>query len=390
MGKKGLSRNTKLLSVASFLVDVSSEMVFPLLPFFVTVILGAPVLAIGLMESLGEAAVAITAILSGFYSDKIGKRKNLIIGGYSLSAIFKGFLAIVTSWQQVILLRVLERIGKGMRDTPRDALIGLSESRETLGRAFGFRKFLDNMGAVLGPFITALLLILLFNEQHTDVAYRTIFLIAVIPAALAVIGLFFLRDKPSKVEVPKLAFRRILSNKKVRNFILVMTFLYIGNFSAMFFLLRAGDFMPLYLIPLLYLAYNAAYTAFSLPSGIMAGRLGARKTVLFAMLLFIAALAGVAFFPSVPVIFFMLFLAGWFMAIAKTAPQVFIVNNMEKNNLASAVGSYRGLTGLALLPANLLAGLLWTVTVFSVPATFIFSIATTAISIVLLLLFVRD
>jgi len=391
MGIKDLSRNTKLLSLASFLVDVSSEMVFPLLPFFVTVVLGAPVFAVGMMESLGEAAVAVTAILSGFYADKTGRRKGLIMGGYSLSAIFKGFLAFVASWQQAVALRVLERVGKGMRDTPRDALIGLSETKETLGTAFGVRKFFDNCGALLGPFLTTLLLIFLFGEQqHSGEAYRTIFLIAVIPAALAVAALFFLRDKRSKAEPPALAFEHISSNRKVRNFILVMAFLYLGNFSVMFFLLRAGAFMPLYLIPLLYLAYNAACTAFSLPSGIMAGRLGARKTVLFAMLLLAAALAGVAFFPSVLVFFLMLFLAGWFMAIAKTAPQVFIVRNMKKSNLASTVGAYRGLTGLALLPANLLAGFLWTVTVFSVPATFVFSIIITLLSVVFLLAFVRD
>ena len=141
---KGLSRNTKILGVASFLVDVSSEMIFPLLPFFLTVILGAPVFAVGLMESLGGLAVALTAILAGFYSDKIGKRKKIIVFGYGLSALSKTFLVIVTSWIQVILIRILERFGKGIRDTPRDALIGLSETKSTLGRAFGFRKFMDN------------------------------------------------------------------------------------------------------------------------------------------------------------------------------------------------------------------------------------------------------
>ncbi len=387
---KGLSRNTKLLAIASFFVDVSSEMIFPLLPFFITVILGAPVFVLGLMESLGGAVVALTAVLSGFYADKIGRRKRIIISGYGLSALFKGFLAIATSWPQVVLLRILERIGKGMRDTPRDALIGLSETKETLGQAFGFRKFLDNAGAVLGPLIAAFLIAFLFGGQHTESAYRILFLIAVVPALLAVVALIFVRDRPSKAEVPRIAFGHILSNIKVRNFILVMTFLYLGAFSMMFFLLRASDYMALLLIPIAYLAYNASYTAFSLPAGIMTGRLGAKKTILFAMLLFLSALAGIAFLPSIPV-FFLAFLAlGWFMAIAETAPQVYIVNRMKKENYASAIGSYKGMTGMAALPANLIAGFLWTVPLFSVPATFVFSIATTCIAIVLLVVFLRD
>ena len=390
MELKGISRNTKILSVASFLVDVSSEMIFPLLPFFLTVILSAPVFAVGLMESLGGLAVALSAILAGFYSDKIARRKNIIIFGYGLSAVFKAFLAVVTSWPQVVILRVLERVGKGARDTPRDALIGLSETKETLGRAFGFRKFFDNAGGVIGPILAAFFIAFLFANEHSEPAYRTLFLIAVIPAALAVVALFFLRDKPSKAEAPRMAFEHILSNTKVRNFIIVMAFLYFGVFSMMFFLLRASDYMALIMIPIVYLAYNVSYTVFSFPSGMMADKFGARKTLLFAMLLLLLALAGVSFFPSLMILFFMFIVLGWFMAIVKTAPQVFIVNRMGENNYASAIGSYRGLTALAAFPANLIAGLLWTIPLFGVPGTFVFSIATTAIAIVLLLVFVRD
>ncbi len=387
---KGISRNTKILGVASFLVDLSSEMIFPLIPFFLTAILGAPVFAIGLMESLGESVVAITTLASGFYSDKIGKRKRLIVAGYGMSALFKGFLAIVTSWPQVIFLRLLERVGKGLRITPRDALIGLSESKSTLGKAFGFRKFLDNIGAVLGPLIAAILIAFLFNNQQTEEAYRSLFLIAVIPAVFAVIALLFVRDKPSKTESPKIAFKHIFSNSKVRNFIIVMSFMYLGVFSLMFFLIRAGEYMALFLIPIAYMAYNVSYTIFSMPSGIMADKFGAKKSLLFSMLLFLAALVGFAFYPSVAVVFFMFIVLGWFMSIAKTAPQIFLIKHIQGNNFASAIGSYKGLTGIAALPANLFAGFLWTVTLFTVPATFVFSIVTTAIAIVLLLVFVRD
>lgn len=388
--KNGISRNTKILGFSSFLTDLSSEMIFPLLPFFLTAILGAPVFAVGLMESLSESVVALAAIASGFYADRTGKKKGIIVAGYSLSAAFKAFLVIVTTWQQVIGLRVLERIGKGMRDAPRDALIGMSESKDTLGKAFGFRKLLDNAGAVLGPFIAALLIALFFNSQHIDESYRFVFLIALIPAVLAVVALLFVKDIPSEKESPKIAFHNLLSNKKARNFIIVMAVLSLGNFSAMFFLLRANDFITLLLIPISYMIFNVSYTIFSMPSGIMADRLGPKKSLFFAMVLFIITLIGFAFYPSPAILFLMFVVLGWFMAIFETAPQVFLINNTSKNNYASVMGSYRGLTGLAALPANLMAGILWTIPLFSVPSTFVFSIATTLVAMVLLLVFVRD
>ncbi|HID73221.1 TPA: MFS transporter, partial [Candidatus Micrarchaeota archaeon] len=189
-----VSRNSKLLGTASMLTDVSTEMIYPLLPFFLTDILFAPVFVIGLMASLGEFTVAVMGFLSGMYSGAIGKRKAIIITGYSASAIFKGFLALVTSWPQVVFLRVLDRAGKGIRDVPRDALIGLSEPKSNLGRAFGFRKLMDNIGAILGPLAATAFVILFFNSVHTEESYRTLFLLAVIPAALAVAVLLFLRD----------------------------------------------------------------------------------------------------------------------------------------------------------------------------------------------------
>ena len=388
--KNGISRNTKILGISSFLTDLSSEMIFPLLPFFLTAILGAPILVIGVMESLSESVVALTSIISGFYSSRTGKKKNIIIAGYSLSAVFKAFLVIVTSWQQVVGLRVLERIGKGMRDSPRDALIGMSENKQTLGKAFGLRKFLDNAGAVLGPLAAAIFIALFFGNEHIDESYRFVFLVALVPAVLSVVVLLLVKDKPSKKETPKIVLKNLLSNVKLRNFAIVMAVLYLGNFSAMFFLIRADEFITLLLIPISYMIFNVSYTLFSMPSGIMADKLGPKKSLFFSMLLFLIALIGFAFYPSPAVLFLMFVVLGWFMAIVETAPQVFLINHTSKTNYASAIGSYKGITGLAALPANLFAGFLWTVTVFSVPATFVFSIATTVIAMVLLLVIVRD
>jgi len=386
----GVSRNSKLLGFASMLTDISTEMIYPLLPFFLTDVLYAPIIVIGLLESLGEFTVAVTGFLSGVYSDSIGKRKKLIISGYTASALFKGFLAVVTSWPQVILLRILDRAGKGIRDVPRDALIGLSEPKNNLGNAFGFRKFMDNLGAIIGPLAATAFVILFFNSIHSEESYRTLFLISVIPAAFAVLALFFLND-PSTDKTPS---RKIITDvfniPNFRQFMIAGIVFSIGQFSILFMLLRANEYLPLFLIPLSYLAFNVFYTIFAYPAGILLDRFGARNALILAMLCFLATLIGIGFFPSMLTIFAAFALLGLFMAIAETAPQVFLVKNVPQARYASAIGSYKGILGLTALPANLLAGILWTVPIFSVPSAFIFSIVTTVLSIIMLFVLVKE
>lgn len=389
MKNKGISQNTRLLAITSFLVDVSSEMVFPLLPAFLTIFLGAPVIIIGVMESLSEFVIAIADIFSGFYSDKVGRRKKLILFGYSISAFFKGLLVLAGTWLQVVVIRICERTGKGLHESPRDALIGLSEDGPSLGKAFGFRKLFDSAGAMFGPLIAAAIVILFFNETYTEFAYRLIFAVAFVPALLAILVLFFIKDKPSIRATPRFALERIVSNTNIRNFIIVAMIFYLGQFSLMFFILRANEFLPLFLVPIAYLAYTAAYTAFSMPAGIIVDRFGAKSALALAMLFFLTALTGFAFFPSIFVIFLMFAILGCYMAISETAPQILLVKSSQHNHYGSTIGTYRGITGMAAVPANLIAGMLWTIGVLSVPSAFIFSIATTCFAFVLLLIFVK-
>ena len=386
---KGVSRNTKLLSIASFLVDISSEMIYPLLPFFLTNVLLAPAFVIGLMESIGGFTIAVSGFLSGIYSERIGKRKSIIIAGYSISALFKAVLVFLTSWPQLVLLRVLERAGKGIRDVPRDALIGLSEEKSNLGKAFGFRQMLDNAGAILGPLIATVLLALLGNGM-LDETYRMMFIASVVPAAIAVMVLFFIQDYPTQKAPAMQILRSVADSGQIRQFLIAGCVFSLGQFSMMFFLLRANDFAPLVLIPVLYLAYNVFYTLFALPAGLLSDRIGAKRTLTLGMLLYLAALAGFAFFPSVLMMFFAFALLGFFMAISETVPQTLIVRSVERGQYASAIGTYRGIIGVCALPANLVAGALYAFTVFSSPETFIFSIATTIIGIILLTVIVKE
>lgn len=386
-----VSANTRLTGIASLLVDVSSEMIFPLLPFFLTNILLAPVFVIGLLESLGEVTLALVSFLSGIYSDRIGKRKGIIVGGYAASAVFKAFLPFVTSWPQVAVIRMLDRAGKGARVVPRDALIGMSEPKENLGHAFGFRKMMDNIGAILGPLIATFFIIFFFNNSNSEESYRALFAIAIVPAVLAMLFLAFIKDpKSNGNHQTKRILLDVFKIPNFKQFMLSGAVFSLGQFSIMFFLLRANEFMPLYLIPLGYLSFNIFYTIFSYPAGILSDKFGARKALIFAMLCFIASIMCIGFFPSMVVIFISFALLGLFMAIADTAPQVFLTSSLPQDHYASAIGSYKGITGLTSVPANLLAGLLWTIPIFSVPATFIFSIITSVLGILCLVLLVKE
>jgi len=344
-------------------------------------VLGGPAFAVGLMEGLGEFAVAVSSILSGLYSDKIGKRKNIILFGYSLSALFKAFLLVITTWPQVVLLKMVERVGKGMRDSPRDALIALSEKKEVLGEAYGFRRFLDNLGATLGPLLATLIIAVFFGNSHNGEAYNFLFVVALIPATLAIAVLFFVKEKESAKKPTKINLEYISKNRDVKRFSLLMAFFTLGQFSLMLFLLKAGEVVSLVFIPVFYLVFNVAYTLFAIPAGIMIDKIGSKKTMVSGMLLFAAAVALIALAPNPATIFFAFILIGCQMAISQTVPSAFLVNRTEEGSYATAIGFYKSVVGISSLPANLIAGVLWTISFLGIPAAFIFSFIVSLVSV---------
>jgi MFS family permease len=371
-----MGTNAKILGATGFLANASTEMLIPLLPLFLTKVLLAPVLVVGLMESLDGFVTGIRSLLARL---RPSGGKRTVVAGYTLSAIVKSLLVSASAWPQVAAIRVLAGFGDGIAERPQEAMLSQESGAE---EASGFRRMLGNMGAIVGPLVAALILVLVSTKAR---AYGTVFLLAAVLAILAVPALFFLRekpsqqpktvtDKPARMSLPFLAFTAILA---------------LGQFSVMFFILRAADFLPLVLIPIAYLAYNVFCVIFSMPAGILADRLGFRAAMLLGMLSLLLALAGAAFFPSLIVLLVAFALLGVSVAALKTVPQAFLSRTVRKECYASAMGSYKGLTGIMGLPANLLAGLLWTVPLFGAPAPFVFSIATT-IAAVLLLLVVKD
>jgi MFS family permease len=385
--KKDISLNTKICALTSFLADVSSEMAYPILPLFLTQILGAPTFALALIEGAGEFAVNISNMLAGFYSDRTGKRKPFVIAGYSLSGLIKGFLVFATSWWQVFVIRVVERIGKGIRGAPRDALIALSEHDDTLGKAIGFRKMMDNAGAVVGPLLCSVLLALLLDGS-TETTYRVIFAIGFVIALLAVITTFFLQEKKTQPQKTEKIFLTLAQNSEYKNFIISAAVFSIGQFSIMLFILKAGTYASAIFIPIIYLAYNVFYTVFAMPAGHLSDKIGAKKCVVLGWFIFFIVLVGFMFFSNFATMFILFALLGLFMAFNETAPRIFLTE-ITKKQYTSALGLYNGITGTLSLIANLIAGLLWDIQVVSIPLSFGFAALTTLTSIILFIFFMR-
>ena len=386
--RKGLSRDTKILGATSFLTDVSTEMMVPLLPLFITQALGAPAFILGLIEGWAAVSVSLLDMASGWLSDKLKKRKSFLIAGYGLSTLTKPLFAFASAWPQMFLLRFIERMGKGIRRVPRDAMIGAAEPRANLGKAFGFRKMLDSAGAILGPLLAALLLFHFGGEMPDDEIYRTIFLLAAIPAAIGTLLLFLIKEK--REELAKISSSARIVSKEFSGFLLVAAFFSIAQMGIAFFILRAGEVLPLVMVPIAYLAYNAAYTVFAMPAGILTDRFGPRAMLVFAYSLFGALCIMFAIFSGYAALLFLFALLGVFMAVVETTPRVYLVETTPGNKYATAIGTYQGVTGLLMLPANLVAGALWGFHVFGFHAPFVFSACIAILAAIGLLFFVKN
>ncbi len=389
MDSKGLSRNTKLFSLASFLVDISSEMIIWVLPFFLSSVLMAPVLVIGLIDALRESVAKFVGVFAGLYADRTGKRKRMIIAGYSVSGIVKAFLLFATHSWQVALIVLFERSGKGIRDPPRDSLIVLSEKKELLGHAFGFRRMVDTFGAILGPLIAAAILAL-FASEGLRGTYDIIFLVALVPAFLAVVVVLFVRENPAVVQDQGKIILDVLLARNFKRFAAVSFLFALGEFTVAFFLLRASLVVPLVYIPLLGMAFNIFYALSALPVGRLSDRFGAKNILFAGWILFGIVLLGFALFLSFQSIFPLFALFGVFTAIYKVAPGVFLAKTVRHGQYASASGIYYGAIGIATLAANGIAGFLWDMKFESIPAPFLFSGITTVAALVMLAVLVKE
>lgn len=352
-----IPKNIFVLGLVSFLTDVSSDMIYPILPIFLSDVLGSSKLFIGLIEGIAESTASILKIFSGWLSDRLGKRKILVVLGYGLSALGKPMLSLVTAGWHVLFLRFLDRFGKGVRTSPRDALIAESSKEERRGLSFGFHRAMDSGGAVIGPLL-AFVFLPLVNRN-----YRALFLIASIPAFLSVLFLLlFVREKrkvrDKRASLDKLKFSGF--DRRFKIFVLGMTTFTLGNSSDAFLFLRAkGLNIDVVFIPILWLVLNTVYTLVSLPAGWLSDRIGRKNLILSGLLVYALVYLGFAFATRSYHAWLLFAIYGFYYGLADGTVRAYVADLVEEKKRATAYGIYHGAVGLTALPASLIFGWLW-------------------------------
>lgn len=377
-----IPRTVWALGLVSLLMDTSSEIVHSLLPLFLTVELGLTVAMVGLIDGVAESTAALTKLFSGYVSDRVGKRKPLILIGYGLAAVTKPVFALATSAGLVFGARFADRIGKGLRGAPRDALIADVTPPEIRGRAFGLRQSLDTVGAFAGPLIAIALMAALASDM------RTIFWIATIPAVFAVGLILFGVTEPQAREGGArrgppltLADLRLLP----RPFWMVVAFgliLTLARFSEAFLILKAnGEGLPLVLAPLVLVVMNLVYAAGAYPAGKLSDRMPPARLLAIGILFLIAADLAFALLPGLGGVAVGLVLWGVHMAMTQGLLTRLVADHAPPTLRGSAFGMFNLATGIALLIASVVAGLLWDR--FGPSATFFAGAAFAAVALVL-------
>ena len=351
----GLSRNTFLLASASLFADISSEMLYPILPIFLTQTLKASGTVVGLVEGVAEATQNIVQGFSGSLSDKLQRRKPIALVGYLLAAVAKPLMGVANAWQGVLGGRFLDRLGTGTRSAPRDALIASSANEASRGRAFGLEGVGDNAGAFLGPLLAVLLLIV----WHLDI--HLIFYLAVVPGLLAFLMVLLVEERPVAVTAKaKIDVNPTRFPKAYWKYMLATALFGVGNSSNAFLILQTKDIgASLTTTILIYAAFNLVAALISYPAGFLSDRLGRRNILVLAFAIFLITYLGFALIQNVAVIGLLFVLYGLYQGIFRSVGKALASDYVPQQLRASGVGWYNTIVGLSGLMASLVAGWLW-------------------------------
>ncbi len=369
-----LPANVLVISLVSFLNDASSEIIYPLLPLFLAATLAASPAAIGIIEGAAESTSSLLKLFSGYWSDRRGKRKGFVVFGYSLASLMRPLLGFATSWLHVLFLRFADRIGKGIRSAPRDAMIADSALPHERGLAFGFHRAMDHAGAVVGPLLAYFILQVVSLDPNNPTAsdYRQVFLLASVPALCAVLVAAFLikeRKRPAaaatlefelQTRPAPLRFSLRGFDSNFKRFLCIIALFTLSNSSDAFLLLRARETgIGAATIPLLWAALHACKVVSSLIGGDLSDRFGRKRLIASGWLVYAGVYAGFAFAGTSLEVWALFLIYGAYFGLVEGAEKALVADLVRPEQRGTAYGLYNLAFGITVLPASLLLGELW-------------------------------
>lgn len=350
----GLEKNAFFTGLTSFFTDTSTKMVYSVMPLFLLSI-GASKTTISLIEGIAESTASLLKVISGYWSDKIGKNKSFMIIGYGITAIITPLYALARIPIQILFFRFFERIGKGLRAAPRDSLISGSIKKNEAGKTFGFQKAMDNSGAIVGPLI-AFLMLSIFSLN-----YSYIFLLATIPAILGVLTIiFFIKEaKAEKKETTNKISLKLLP-KKFYFFLIIIFVFTLGNSADALLLVKTSETgIDKSYIPFVYMIFNTVSVLLAIPIGKLSDKIGREKLIILGFLIYAIVYYFFGRFNNINVFIFLFMLYGFYSALTDGSQKAMISDIVSKDLKGTGFGIYHAVLGITLLPASLIAGLLY-------------------------------
>ncbi len=355
--RKDARRNIFFVGLVSFFNDYASEMIYSLLPLFLTTVLKAGAASLGIIEGVAETTASILKFFSGYWSDKYKRRKPIFVAGYSISNVVRPLIGAAGAWWHVLLLRFSDRIGKGIRTAPRDALLADSAESGKRGITFGFQRAMDNAGAILGPLSAALILPLIDNNLST------LFYLSAIPGVVVlIIVFFFVKEVKPKKPARTLSLRGGLKemDANFRYYLVVVLIFTLGNSSDAFLLLRASNAgIPEAQIPILWMVLNAVKAVTGIPGGSLSDRIGRKRVIIAGWVVYAAIYLAFGFTTHVAGIWVLFALYGIYFGLTEGAERALVADLVPEDRRGTAYGLYNLMVGIAALPSSIVFGLVW-------------------------------
>ena len=380
---RGITGNVLILGLVSFLTDMSSEMIYPLLPLFLTTVLGAGPAFLGVIEGVAESTASLLKLVSGIMSDRVRDRKGLVLSGYGISSVARPLIAAATGPLAVLFIRFADRVGKGIRTSPRDALIADSVDHSIRGKAYGFHRSMDHAGAIVGPLVATVLLATVVTDL------RTVFWLSAIPGALTILLIIFKVKEVARRRGPSDGtFLRLFPRGRLRNYILILFVFTLGNSSDAFLLLKAGELgVAPVMIPLLWAYFHVVKMLSTMPFGALSDRIGRRGIIISGWGVYALTYVGFAFASSQLHVWLLFTIYGLFYGLTEGTEKALLADIAPAGERGSAFGWYNFAIGIGALPASLMFGFIWQTA--GSGAAFCFGAGLAAVASVLLMLLVR-